>query len=58
MQMTTSKSVLEMMASDMKWTRELGEAFLTQQQDVMDAIQRIRQEGRITAICAATTKSS
>ena len=39
-------SVLEMMASDMKWTRELGEAFLTQQQDVMDATQRMRQKAK------------
>src|ERR1700724_2246106 len=39
-------SVLEMMASDMKWTRELGEAFLTQHQDVMDAIQRMRRKAK------------
>jgi len=39
-------SVLEMMASDMNWTRELGESFLTQHQDVMDAIQRMRQKAK------------
>jgi hypothetical protein len=39
-------SVLEMMASDMQWTRELGEAFLTQHQDVMDAVQRMRQKAK------------
>ncbi len=37
-------SVLEMMASDMNWTSELGNAFLAQQQDVMDAVQRMRKE--------------
>lgn len=35
-------SVLEMMASDMNWTTQLGNAFLAQQQDVMDAVQRQR----------------
>src|SRR5581483_3963470 len=35
-------SVLDMMASDMGWTTELGNAFLSQQQDVMDAVQRQR----------------
>ena len=39
-------SVLEMMASDMNWTAELGNAFLAQQQDVMDAVQRMRQKAR------------
>jgi hypothetical protein len=36
-------SVLEMMASALPWTRELGDAFLAQPQDVMDAVQRMRQ---------------
>ena len=35
--------VLEMMASDMNWTTDLGNAFLAQQQDVMDAVQRERK---------------
>src|ERR1700735_713799 len=35
-------SVLDMMASDMAWTSELGNAFLAQQQDVMDSVQRQR----------------
>jgi hypothetical protein len=39
-------SVLEMMASDMNWTSDLGNAFLAQQQDVMDAIQRERRKAR------------
>jgi hypothetical protein len=39
-------SVLEMMASDMNWTSDLGNAFLAQQGDVMDAIQRDRRKAR------------
>src|ERR1700680_464650 len=36
-------SVLEMMASDMPWTQELGSAFLAGPQAVMDAGQRMRR---------------
>lgn len=39
-------SVLGMMASDMNWTTDLGNAFLAQQQDVMDAVQRERRKAR------------
>jgi hypothetical protein len=37
-------SVLDMMASAMPWTQELGSAFLTQGNEVMDAVQRERQK--------------
>jgi len=37
-------SVLEMMASDMPWTQELGDAVLADQAAVMDAVQRLRQK--------------
>jgi hypothetical protein len=39
-------SVLDMMASDMRWTTDLGNAFLGQPQDVMDAAQRERRRAR------------
>jgi Protein of unknown function (DUF3300) len=39
-------SVVDMMASDMSWTTDLGNAFLAQQQDVMDAVQRERRKAR------------
>ena len=39
-------SALEMMASDMNWTTDMGNAFLAQQQDVMDAVQRDRRQAR------------
>jgi hypothetical protein len=35
-----------MMASDMNWTTDLGNAFLAQQGDVMDAVQRERRKAR------------
>jgi len=37
-------SVLEMMAGDMNWTTQIGNAFLAQQPDVMDSIQRNRRK--------------
>lgn len=37
-------SVLDLMASDMGWTQELGNAFLAQQPDLMDAVQRMRHK--------------
>ncbi|HMD39060.1 MAG TPA: DUF3300 domain-containing protein [Candidatus Acidoferrum sp.] len=39
-------SILDAMASDMNWTTDLGNAFLAQRQDVMDAVQRERQKAR------------
>src|SRR6202171_5477357 len=39
-------SVLEMMANDMSWTTNLGNAFLSQQQDVTDAVQRERRKAK------------
>ena len=36
-------SVLQWMDQNLDWTTELGQAFLYQQQDVMDSIQRLRQ---------------
>src|SRR5215813_11113135 len=39
-------SVLDMMASDMNWTNDLGNAVLAQRNDVMDAVQRERQRAR------------
>jgi len=39
-------NVLNMMASDMNWTGELGNAVLGQRPDVMDAVQRMRLEAQ------------
>src|ERR1019366_2809721 len=38
--------VLDMMASDPGWTSQLGNAFLSQQPQVMDAVQRMRRRAR------------
>ena len=51
-------SVLEMMTSDMNWTQQIGNAFLAQQPDVMDAVQRQRQQGpAISATSEPTPRS-
>jgi hypothetical protein len=39
-------SVLDMMASDMRWTSDLGNAFLANQQSVMDAVQDERHRAQ------------
>ena len=39
-------SVLDMMAKDPNWTGQLGNAVLSQREDVMDAVQRLRREAR------------
>jgi len=39
-------AVLDTMASNMGWTTELGNAFLANQQEVMFAVQRMRQRAR------------
>lgn len=38
--------VLDRMTENIRWTTDLGNAFLAQQQDVMDAVQRMRLEAR------------
>jgi uncharacterized protein DUF3300 len=51
-------SVLEIMANDVSWTTDLGNAFLSQQQDVMDACRESARRLRSTDICAVTPRSS
>jgi hypothetical protein len=36
--------VLAIMDAELDWTRQLGDAFLAQQADVMDSVQRLRQQ--------------
>ena len=45
-------SVLDMMASDMAWTNDLGNAVLAQRPDVMDAVQRQRHIARAVRLSA------
>jgi hypothetical protein len=38
--------VVKRLANDIQWTTDLGNAFLTQQSDVMDAVQRMRKKAQ------------
>jgi uncharacterized protein DUF3300 len=41
-----SPQVLERMDSQLEWMQQLGEAFLAQQKDTMDAVQRVRAKAQ------------
>ncbi|MEY9360814.1 hypothetical protein ABH994_003535 [Bradyrhizobium yuanmingense] len=42
--LASTADVLAMMSEQLDWTKKLGDAFLAQQPDVMDAIQRLRNK--------------
>jgi len=42
--MASLPDVVKRLADDVKWTTDLGNAFLAQQSDVMDAVQRMRKK--------------
>jgi Protein of unknown function (DUF3300) len=44
--LTTVPQTLEMMSDKIDWTQQLGDAFLAQQQDVLDAVQKLRAEAQ------------
>src|ERR1700746_642825 len=44
--LVAAPSVLTMMSTKLDWTQKLGDAFLAQQIDVMDAIQRLRAKAQ------------
>src|SRR5215813_12127077 len=44
--MATLPDVVNRLANDVKWTTDLGNAFLAQQSDVMDAVQRMRKKAK------------
>ena len=46
--MVSLPEVVKRLADDVQWTTDLGNAFLAQQSDVMDAIQRMRQKAQGT----------
>jgi hypothetical protein len=46
--------VVKRLADDIQWTTDLGNAFLTQQSDVMDAVQRMRKKAQDTGNLKAT----
>jgi len=46
--MAALPDVVKRLADDVQWTTDLGNAFLAQQSDVMDAVQRMRQKAQGT----------
>ena len=50
--------VLKRLNDDINWTTSLGNAFLAQQQDVMDAIQRMRATAQQAGKLAATSEEN
>jgi uncharacterized protein DUF3300 len=46
--MAALPDVVKRLADDIQWTTDLGNAFLAQQSDVMDAVQRMRQKAKDT----------
>jgi hypothetical protein len=51
--MAALPDVVKRLADDIQWTTDLGNAFLAQQSDVMDAIQRMRQKAQGTGALAS-----
>src|ERR1017187_1918409 len=50
--------VLKRLNDDVSWTTNLGNAFLAQQQDVMDAVQRMRQKAQQAGKLQSTPQQS
>jgi hypothetical protein len=50
--------VLKRLNDDVTWTTNLGNAFLAQQQDVMDAVQRMRQKAQQAGKLKSTPQQS
>jgi hypothetical protein len=50
--------VLKRLNDDVTWTTNLGNAFLAQQQDVMDAVQRMRQRAQQAGKLASTPQEN
>ena len=46
--------VVKRLADDIQWTTDLGNAFLAQQSDVMDAVQRMRKKAQETGALKST----
>jgi hypothetical protein len=50
--------VLQMMDSNLDWTEQLGDAFLAQPADVMDAVQRLRQRAQAANSLSSTPQQT
>src|SRR5262249_44792526 len=51
--MAALPDVVKRLSDDVQWTTDLGNAFLAQQKDVMDAIQRMRDKAKDTGALAS-----
>src|ERR1041384_790748 len=51
--MAALPDVVKRLSDDIQWTTDLGNAFLAQQKDVMDAIQRMRNKAQDTGALAS-----
>ena len=52
--MAAVPEVVKRLAEDVQWTTDLGNAFLAQQSDVMDAVQRMRKKAQDTGALKTT----
>src|SRR5205807_5288184 len=50
----SSDLVVKRLADDIQWTTDLGNAFLAQQSDVLDAVQRMRKKAQDTGNLKST----
>ncbi|HYL02604.1 MAG TPA: DUF3300 domain-containing protein [Steroidobacteraceae bacterium] len=50
--------VLRQMNTNLEWTEQLGDAFLAQQGDVMDSVQRLRQRARAQGALRSTPQQT
>jgi hypothetical protein len=48
--------LIQRMDENIDWTRELGDAFLAQEQDVMDAVQDLRRRARVAGALASDAR--
>ncbi|MGH9759442.1 MAG: DUF3300 domain-containing protein, partial [Blastocatellia bacterium] len=56
--MAALPDVVKRLADDIQWTTDLGNAFLAQQADVMDAVQRMRQKAQDTGALRANQQQN
>jgi hypothetical protein len=56
--MAALPDVVKWLANDIQWTTDLGNAFLAQQSDVMDAVQRMRAKAQNTGTLKSTPQQT
>ncbi len=56
--LTSFPQLLHMLDTNLQWTEQLGDTFLAQQADIMDAIQRLRQRAQVAGNLASTPQQT